>query len=107
MPTGPARQAGTWPLTERPIRDLHAADAAAVTHARVQGTCRQPMLGAGQGNVLWGLQARLHAGEANAAEAQRQVESLKRSLDEEAAKGARETAKRKRLEEETQVRCLR
>ena len=43
-------------------------------------------------------------GEASKADAVRRTESLKRSLDEEVARGARETAKRQRLEEDNRVR---
>ena len=45
------------------------------------------------------------AGEASAVEAIRRADILKRSLDEEAAKGAREQAKRQRLEQDVKVSC--
>ena len=45
------------------------------------------------------------AGEASAVEAIRRADSLKRSLDEEAAKGAREQAKRQRIEQDVKVSC--
>ena len=52
---------------------------------------------------IWRSQDCPAAGEASAVEAIRRADSLKCSLDEEAAKGAREQAKRQRLEQDVKV----